>query len=74
MSDFLAAARTEAARLQHDYVGTEHLLLALVQGAEPALLTVLGTFAATPDQLRERIEKRCPQGKGTPADLSLIHI
>ncbi|MBK6421771.1 MAG: calcium/proton exchanger [Gemmatimonadetes bacterium] len=74
MSDFLAAARTEAARLQHDYVGTEHLLLALVQGAEPALLTVLGTFAATPDQLRERIEKRCPQGKGTPADPEAISL
>ncbi len=66
MSDFLAAARSEAARLQHDYVGTEHLLLALVQAEEPALVTVLSTFSATPSQLRERIEKRCPQGKGTP--------
>ncbi len=68
MSDFLAAARLEAARLQHDYVGTEHLLLALVQGADPSLQTILGTFSATPEQLRERVEKRCPRGKGAPGE------
>lgn len=74
MSDFLAAARTEAARLQHDYVGTEHLLLALVQGADPSLQTILAAFSATPEQLRERLEKRCPQGKGAPADAGEIQL
>ena len=74
MSDFLAAARIEAARLQHDYVGTEHLLLALVQGADPSLQTILGAFSATPEQLRERLEKRCPQGKAAPADTAEIPL
>lgn len=74
MSDFLAAARTEAARLQHDYVGTEHLLLALVQGADPSLQAILAAFSATPEQLRERLEKRCPQGKGAPADAEEIQL
>ncbi|HTS87868.1 MAG TPA: calcium/proton exchanger [Gemmatimonadales bacterium] len=75
MTDFLAAARAEAQRLQHDYVGTEHLLLALVQSGDPTLSTILTTFAASPEALRERLEKRSPQGKGPaggdPAELPL---
>lgn len=74
MSDFLAAARSEAARLQHNYVGTEHLLLALVQGGDPSLVTILSAFGATPDKLRERLEQRSPQGKGTPASLEEIAL
>lgn len=66
MSDLLAAARQEAVRLQHDYLGTEHLLLALIATGDPALGTVLGTFAQTPEALRERIEKRSPKGRGAP--------
>ncbi len=68
MSDLLAAARAEAVRLQHDYLGTEHLLLALIATGDPTLGTVLGPFAATPEALRERVEKRSPQGKGAPAN------
>ncbi len=67
MSDLLAAARAEAVRLQHDYLGTEHLLLALIATGDPTLGTVLAPFSATPEALRERVEKRCPQGKGAPA-------
>jgi len=67
VSDLLAAARAEAVRLQHDYLGTEHLLLALIATGDPTLGTVLAPFSATPEALRERVEKRCPQGKGAPA-------
>jgi Ca2+:H+ antiporter len=68
LSDLLQLARAEAVRLQHDYIGTEHLLLALIQAGEPSLTTILTAFGATPETLRERLEKRSPQGKGTPAD------
>lgn len=74
MTDFLAAARVEAARLQHDYIGTEHLALALIQSGDPSLSTILTAFSATPAALRERLEKRSPQGRGapgTPEELSL---
>ncbi len=66
MSDLLAAARAEAVRLRHDYIGTEHLFLALLQGADPSLTTILGAFSVAPDALRERLEKRSPQGRGSP--------
>lgn len=74
MSDLLAAARTEAARLQHDYVGTEHLFLALLQRGDPSLVTILTAFNATPEALRERLEKRSPQGRGTPENLDAISL
>jgi Ca2+:H+ antiporter len=74
LSEFLGAARTEAARLQHDYVGTEHLLLALLQRADPSLQTILAAFSASPDQLRERLERRCPPGKGAPAEAEEIKL
>lgn len=74
MTDLLAAARVEAARLQHDYVGTEHLVLALIQTGDPSLSTILTAFSSTPAALRERLEKRSPQGKGSPANLDEIPL
>jgi Ca2+:H+ antiporter len=68
LSDLLTAARAEAVRLQHDYIGTEHLFLALLQRGDPSLTTILSAFSTTPEALRERLEKRSPQGKGAPAD------
>lgn len=66
MNDLLTAAKAEAVRLRHDYIGTEHLFLALLQGADPSLTTILGAFSVAPDALRERLEKRSPQGRGAP--------
>ncbi len=74
MSDHLAAARAEAVRLQHDYVGTEHLLLALLQRDDASLTTILSAFDASPAALRERLEKRSPQGRGAPEDPEAISI
>jgi len=74
LTDLLAAARVEAARLQHDYVGTEHLVLALIQTGDPALSTILTAFSSTPAALRERLEKRSPQGRGAPANLEEISL
>ncbi|MEO8138710.1 MAG: calcium/proton exchanger [Gemmatimonadota bacterium] len=74
MTELLAAARVEAARLQHDYVGTEHLVLALIQTGDPSLATILSAFSSTPAALRERLEKRSPQGKGSPTNLDEIPL
>jgi Ca2+:H+ antiporter len=68
LTDLLTVARGEAARLQHDYVGTEHLLLALIQTGDPSLTTILSAFSVTSEGLKERIEKRSPQGRGVVAD------
>jgi Ca2+:H+ antiporter len=74
LSDHLAAARAEAVRLQHDYIGTEHLLLALLQRDDASLTTILNAFDATPAALRERLEKRSPQGRGAPEDPEAISV
>ncbi len=74
MSDLLAAARAEATRLQHDYVGTEHLFLALLSRDDSSLVTILTAFDATPEALRERLEKRSPQGRGAPENPESIAL
>lgn len=56
----LANARTEAIRLRHGYVGTEHLLLAAARdGAIAARLQRLGV---APEQVRAAVEERVPAG------------
>ena len=74
MTDLLEEARAEAVRLQHDYIGSEHLFLALMARNDPTVGTVLGAFDATPERLRERIEQRSPQGRGAPANPEEISI
>jgi len=74
LTDLLAAARAEAARLQHDYVGTEHLFLALLRGEDRTLATILTAFSATPEAVQERLEQRLPKARGVPvapADLPI---
>jgi Ca2+:H+ antiporter len=66
----LDSARQEAARLGHDAIGAEHIVLSLLQEGEP----VVSAFAARGlplDTVREKLEAagRKAKGKGTPDDL-----
>ena len=63
----LAMARDEAIRLQHDYVGTEHILLGLIREGEGVAAAVLTNLSADLDQVHERIEESVKQGKATIA-------
>lgn len=51
----LAAAREEAAALRHEYVGTEHMLLALVRRGEGAALKILEELHVDTDALPPQI-------------------
>jgi ATP-dependent Clp protease ATP-binding subunit ClpC len=62
----LAVAREEAARLHHEYVGTEHLLLALLREGDGAAATVLGGLDVTPEQMRQKIEETIGMGRSGP--------
>ena len=66
MTDIVAAARAEAARLGHDYIGSEHLFLALLGSGDPSLGTILTSFNLDPAVVRERVERRAPKGRGAP--------
>ncbi len=63
----LAMARDEAIRLQHDYVGTEHILLGLIREGEGVAAAVLTNLSADLDQIHERIEESVKPGKATIA-------
>ncbi|MCG8468773.1 MAG: ATP-dependent Clp protease ATP-binding subunit, partial [Gemmatimonadetes bacterium] len=59
----LAMAREEAIRLQHDYVGTEHILLGLIREGEGVAAAVLANLAADLDELNRLVEENVRQGK-----------
>jgi ATP-dependent Clp protease ATP-binding subunit ClpC len=63
----LAMAREEAIRLQHDYVGTEHILLGLIREGEGVAAAVLMNLNVDLDQIHERIEESVRKGKATIA-------
>ena len=54
-------AREEAMRLQHDYVGTEHLLLALAREGEGIAATVLRRLGDL-DRIRQEVERMISSG------------
>ena len=76
----LSEAREEAARLQHEHVGTEHLLLALLEdsnrdgdGATPAARLVLDVLAVDREKLREVLEQTVLRGRPTAAEEKLSY-
>src|SRR3954447_14360585 len=62
----LAYAREEAARLDHDYVGTEHELLGLLREGEGVASVMLENLNAPLDDVRSRIESVIKRGKSGP--------
>ncbi|MDA0330125.1 MAG: ATP-dependent Clp protease ATP-binding subunit [Gemmatimonadetes bacterium] len=63
----LAMAREEAIRLQHDYVGTEHILLGLIREGEGVAAAVLQNLSIDLEQIHERVEESVRKGKATIA-------
>jgi ATP-dependent Clp protease ATP-binding subunit ClpA len=61
----LALAREEAIRLQHDSVGTEHLLLALIREGESVAATVLDNLGIDLEQVQEMVYESVRRGKNT---------
>jgi ATP-dependent Clp protease ATP-binding subunit ClpC len=63
----LALAQEEATRLNHNFIGTEHLLLGIVALDEGVAASVLRRQGVDPDKLRGAVEK-CV-GFGPPATI-----
>ena len=53
----LTLAQEEAQRLNHNYIGTEHLLLGLVREENGVAVRVLRELGVDPKQIRERVER-----------------
>jgi ATP-dependent Clp protease ATP-binding subunit ClpC len=58
-------AREEASRLQHDAIGTEHLLLGLLREGEGIAATVLRNLNLDLDEIRQAVEKLVAHTGGT---------
>src|SRR6266436_1079817 len=58
-------AREEAARLQHDYIGTEHLLLGVIREGEGIAATVLNNLGLDLDRIRQEVENMVSASCGT---------
>ena len=59
-------AQDEARRLNHDYIGTEHLLLGLVQEGEGVAAQALEALGIGLDAVRHQVEEIVGRGKDTP--------
>jgi len=57
-------AREEAARLHHDYIGTEHLLLGIIREGEGLAATILSNLGLDLDVVRRTIENMVPASSG----------
>ncbi len=58
-------AREEASRLQHDSIGTEHLLLGLLREGEGIAATVLSNLGLDLDAIRQSVESMVAHTGGT---------
>src|SRR4051812_23370150 len=59
----LAMAHAEAARLHHEYVGTEHILLGLIREGEGVAATVLQNLSVELHDIQQKIEETVKKGK-----------
>ena len=62
----LELAIEEARRLGHHYIGTEHLLLALVSHNEGVAMDVLAALKITPDQIRKHTNRILQDSPSSP--------
>ena len=63
----LALAREEATAARHEYVGTEHILLALIRDGEGVGYAVLGNLSRNVDAVRQHVLDRLPPPGVAPA-------
>ncbi len=68
----LSLAREEARRLQHNFIGTEHLLLGLVREGDGVAAKVLSNLGVELGKVREAVESIV--GRGNSPDDSLIGL
>jgi len=58
-------AKEEAKRFNHDYIGTEHILLGLIREGEGVAAAVLQKLGLSPEKIRLEVEKLVQSGPST---------
>ena len=67
----LSMAQEEARRLNHRYIGTEHLLLGLMREEKGEAARILSEMGLSIGQLRDAVERMVGTGDRAPASLQL---
>ena len=60
-------AQEEARLLNHNYIGTEHILLGLVRDGEGVACRALETLGVSLDRMRRRVEEKIGHGSSAPS-------
>jgi ATP-dependent Clp protease ATP-binding subunit ClpA len=63
----LARAREESARLRHEYVGTEHILLGMLRDEESLATHVIESFGVNPNALADSVDGIVKRGQPSGA-------
>ena len=63
----MALAEQEARALNHEYIGTEHILLGLIQEGSGTVSDLLKTFGVDPSEIRHEIEGLVQRGPNSIA-------
>lgn len=61
----LMGARSEAIGFGHEYIGTEHLLLALIANPDNIATATLGACSITSAAVRDAMDRQAPRGPAT---------
>lgn len=62
----IVLAQEEARTLQHNYIGTEHLLLGLIREGEGVAAKALASKGVTLDDTRKQVEEMIGKGNASP--------
>jgi ATP-dependent Clp protease ATP-binding subunit ClpC len=60
-------SQEEARILDHDYIGTEHLLLGLIREGHGLAAKALESLGISPDRVRQQVEETVGRGQQAPA-------
>jgi hypothetical protein len=64
----VALAQEEAKRLNHNYIGTEHILLGLIHEGEGVAAKALESLGISLDAVRQQVEEIIGQGQQPPSE------
>src|SRR6185436_10618128 len=68
VKDVITYSREEALRLNHDYIGTEHLLLGLIREGEGIAIKILRNMGINLGELRKTIENSVKTNNAAPVN------
>jgi ATP-dependent Clp protease ATP-binding subunit ClpC len=60
-------AQEEARRLNHNHIGTEHILLGLIREGDGVAAHALESLGISPEAVRQQIEEIISEGRGVPS-------